>query len=73
MKKLFVIFRLFKEFDIAIKISIVAFILLILSLPLTWIFQSYFEAKAFNEVTGKNVTTWQAMWIELRVQEGAEK
>ena len=34
-----------------------------------WVFQSKMEASAFNSVTGKSVTTWQAMWIELRVQE----
>jgi hypothetical protein len=34
-----------------------------------WIGASKMEAKAFNSVTGKHVTTWEAMWIELRVQE----
>jgi len=34
-----------------------------------WVFRSHMEAKAFNAVTGKSVTTWQAMWIELRVQD----
>lgn len=37
-----------------------------------WVVQSKMEASAFNAVTGKNVTTWQAMWIELRVQEGSK-
>jgi hypothetical protein len=36
-----------------------------------WVFTSNMEAKAFNNATGKNVSTWDAMWIELRVQEGA--
>lgn len=34
-------------------------------------FQAWMEAKAFNRVTGKNVSTWDAVWIELRVQERA--
>lgn len=34
-----------------------------------WIVGSYFEANAFNEVTGRSVTTWQAMWVELRVSD----
>ena len=34
-----------------------------------WVVKSYFEARAFNRVTGKNVSTWDAMFIELRVQE----
>lgn len=34
-----------------------------------WVFRSSMEAAAFNRVTGKKVSTWDAMWIELRVQE----
>lgn len=37
-----------------------------------WIASSYFEAQSFNRVTGKNVSTWDAMFIELRVQEAAK-
>lgn len=33
-----------------------------------WTLKSYFEAQAFNRATGKNVSTWDAMWIELRVE-----
>ena len=33
---------------------------------------SFFEARAFNRATGKSVSAWDAMWIELRVQEGAK-
>ena len=29
---------------------------------------SHFEAAAYNRATGSNVSTWDAMWIELRVQ-----
>lgn len=35
-----------------------------------WLIRSHMEAKAYNRVTGSNVTTWDAMWIELRVQGG---
>ena len=38
-----------------------------------WIFKSYMEARAFNRVTGKNVSTVDAMFIQLRVQEGSEE
>lgn len=34
-----------------------------------WIGASAMEAKAYNNVTGSNVSTWDAMWIELRVQD----
>ena len=32
-----------------------------------WGVQSFFEANAYNEITGKNVSTWQAMWLNLRI------
>lgn len=38
-----------------------------------WVGASYFEAKAFNRITGAHVTTWDAMWVSLRVQEGAKR
>lgn len=38
----------------------------------SWIFSSYMEAKTYNEVTGAHVTTWQAMWVELKVQDQAK-
>lgn len=34
-----------------------------------WVFVSAMEAHAFNICTRKNVSTWSAMWIELRVME----
>ena len=33
-----------------------------------WVFASSMEASAFNRATGKTVSTWDAMWVELRVQ-----
>lgn len=42
---------------------------IVLTLPLSgWVVSSFFEARAFNNATGKNISTWDAMWIELRVQ-----
>ena len=32
-----------------------------------WIGNSYFEARAYNNVTGKEVSTFDAMFLELRV------
>ena len=37
-----------------------------------WVGSSYFEARTYSRLTGKQVTTWDAMWIELRVIEPAE-
>ena len=45
---------------------------LILAMIVVWVTKSHFEAQAYNNVTGKNVSTWDAMWIELRVQEGTQ-
>ena len=34
-----------------------------------WVLLSYFEAAAYRRVTGKHVTTWDAMFLDLRIQE----
>lgn len=34
-----------------------------------WVMASYQEAIVFTKLTGKEVTTWEAMWADLRVQE----
>jgi len=34
-----------------------------------WVFKSSQEAATYNKITGKQVTTWDAMWVELRIQE----
>ena len=36
-----------------------------------WIGHSYLEASAYNNITGKKVSTFDAMFVELRVQEPA--
>lgn len=50
--------------------SLMAFGLVMVCVVAFMVVSSFFEARAFNAVTGKNVSTWDAMWIELRVQEG---
>lgn len=49
-----------------------SFLLFIAILTAIWLAQSTFEARAFNAVTGEHVTTWQAMWIDLRVVSGPQ-
>jgi len=51
---------------------ILGFIALFGVLIAIWVTRSYFEAKAFNNITGKNVSTLDAMFVELRVNEVAE-
>lgn len=36
--------------------------------PIIWVGKSFFEARAFNKLTGSHATTWDAMWSDLRVQ-----
>jgi isoprenylcysteine carboxyl methyltransferase (ICMT) family protein YpbQ len=43
---------------------------LIIVLPLllgAWVTMSHFEAKVYNEITGENISTFQAMFVQLRV------
>lgn len=32
-----------------------------------WIVSSMFEAQTFNKLSDKDVTTWDAMWVKLRI------
>ena len=41
---------------------------LILVKMIVWTSYSYFEAQAYNRLTGSHVTTWDAMFVDLRVQ-----
>ena len=38
-----------------------------------WVVTSHYEAKTYSRLTGKEVTTWDAMWLELRVQEEVQE
>ena len=40
---------------------------------LAWIGFSYCEATAYNRVTGKDVTTFEAMFLDLRVHEAVNR
>lgn len=56
-----------KQSDFEIP-AVIAAILLIITIPISiWIFQSYMEATAFNKLTNGSVSTFDAMWVELRV------
>jgi ABC-type amino acid transport system permease subunit len=43
---------------------VVAFVMFLVS---TWVVQSHMEAKSFSRITGEQITTWDAMWVQLRV------
>ena len=40
----------------------------ILMVGSAWVTSSHFEARAYEHTTGHKVSTWDAMFIELRVQ-----
>jgi len=46
-------------------------VLLILTFTIgPWVLSSHFEAKTFCKLTGRtDITTWDAMWINLRVDD----
>ena len=54
------------------KFYVVAAIMLLAWL-VGWVAVSHQEARAFERVTGKQVSTWDAMFINLRIQEGADE
>jgi len=59
--------------DLLPIVGILGTILAIVTLPITiWVFSSYMEASSFNKITGKNVSTWEAMFVDLRVQSTPE-
>lgn len=57
---------------IELAIKSVGALVLIALLVGVWVFASWCEAAAFNRITGKSVSTWDAMFVTLRVQEGVE-
>lgn len=34
-----------------------------------WVGKSYFEAHTYNRLVGAQTTTWDAMWVQLRVMD----
>ena len=50
-----------------IKITMIIFvIILVISFP---IIKSFFEAKSYRKFCKTNVTTWDALWLDLRIDE----
>ena len=48
--------------------GVVFSVFVLLATPALWVGMSYAEARAFNRLTGKNATTLDAMFVQLRVQ-----
>lgn len=50
-----------------IKATIVIFLFGLIISIVSWLVKSKMEAEAFSRITGEQITTWDAMWVELRV------
>jgi hypothetical protein len=44
-------------------------IAVILVISATLFIQPYMESKTYNKLTGAKTTWWDALWVELRVQD----
>lgn len=49
---------------------VVAFFVVVIAIGLI---QPYMEARAYERVTGKHVSVWDAVWLDLRVQASPEE
>lgn len=52
--------------------SVALVLLLILAFGFGW-FRASQESKTYNRLTGANTTTWDAVWVELRVQDSPKE
>lgn len=51
--------------------SVIIFFLFFL---ICWpILSAYQEARVYKKVTGKDVSTWDALWVELRIEASPDK
>jgi hypothetical protein len=46
---------------------LIASALIVLAFMAFGLIQPYFEARAFNRLTGGTATYWDAVWVDLRV------
>lgn len=54
-------------------LMIVALILLLLSVPVWVVVSATMESKTYNKLTGAATTWWDALWVELRVQDAPQR
>lgn len=54
------------------KYGVLIVMAMILILVGCWVGASHFEAQSYNKLTGNDVTTWDAMWVQLRVQDAPQ-
>lgn len=52
---------------------ILAIIAVLFSMTVLPIISAHMESKTYNKLTGAHTTWWDAMWVELRVQDAPRK
>ena len=52
---------------------ILIILIFVLGGPICWVTSSYFESQSYNRLTGAHTTTWDAMFLQLRVMEPVKK
>jgi hypothetical protein len=57
-----------KNDDVPIGCLVFVAVIVLAFLPSAWIVKSFMEANSFNRITGNQISTWDAMWVELRVE-----
>ena len=55
-------------FDVNIALGFLEIIALIIAIAFVAM-QPYFEATTYTRLTGKSVSYWDAVWLDLRIQE----
>jgi hypothetical protein len=60
---------LFSWKDTPSKADAISGVISIIIVILVWVGFSFFQAQSFNNLTNKNVSTWQAMFLNLKVEQ----
>jgi len=50
------------------QVIVIATVVFIVWQPIAWVARSKIEAMEYNRLTGARVTTWQAMFVEFRIE-----
>lgn len=43
-------------------------VLILVMLMIFWIIPSFFEAQSYSRLTGEPISTWDALWVEFRIE-----
>jgi hypothetical protein len=65
--------QLREERRASFRIATVVVVCGMLAFHILWLTFSWYEAQAYNRITGSQVTTWDAMFVDLRVQAEPKK